>query len=125
VEREPGTDCRVRLLQTIACQPEAVQGDPTGFVILAGTPGSLRRLARSCRETADWEGARLVDRESDLGLGHVEFDTALTWERPAALPSADPDDPHPCNFTVSEFNAVDGSGGWNVVNVPLEWLDSE
>jgi hypothetical protein len=123
--RAPETDCRVRLRQTIACKPEAVQDDPTGFVILAGTPGSLRRVARSCRETADWEGARLVDRESDIGLGHVEFDTALIWELPAALPEPDPDDPHPCNFSVSEYDAVHGYGGWNVTNVPLELLEAE
>ena len=123
--RAPETGCRVRLRQTIACKPEAVQGDPTGFVVLAGTPGSLRGLARSCRETADWEGTRLVDRESDIGLGHVEFDTALIWELPTALPRPDPDDPYPCNFSVSEVDAVHGYGGWNVVNVPLEWLESE
>jgi hypothetical protein len=102
-----------------------VQGDPTGFVILAGTPGSLRRLARSCRETADWEGARLVDRESDFGLGHVEFDAALVWHLPEDLPPPDRDDPHPCNFSVSEVDGVHGYGGWNVVNVPLDFLEAE
>jgi hypothetical protein len=123
--RAPETDCRVRLRQTISCKPRAVHGDPTGFVILAGTPGSLRRVARSCRETADWEGARLVDRESDLGFGHVEFDSALIWELSAAVPEPDPDDPCACNSSVSEVDAVHGYGGWNVVNVPLEWLESE
>ena len=54
---------RVRLLQTISCQPTDDPADRIGFIILAGTAGSLRRVARSCRETADWEGARLVDRE--------------------------------------------------------------
>jgi hypothetical protein len=125
MKREPEPGCRVRLRQTISCKPEALQGDPTGFVILAGTPGSLHRVARSCSETADWEGARLVDCESQIGLGHVEFDTALVWELPGSLPEPDPDDPHPCNFHVSEFDAVDGYGGWNVVNVPLELLEAE
>jgi hypothetical protein len=93
--------------------------------MLAGTMGSLHRLARSCRETTDWEGARLINRESEVGIGHVEFDTALVWHMPEDLPPPDPDDPHTCNFEVSECDAVHGYGGWNVVNVPLEWLESE
>jgi hypothetical protein len=117
--------CRVRLRQTIPCQPNDDPGDRIGFIVLAGTAGYLRRVARSCGETADWEGARLVDRESAIGIGHVEFDSALIWQMPEDLPPPDPEDPHPCNFSVSGYDAVDGYGGWNVVNVPLEWLESE
>jgi hypothetical protein len=120
--RKPETVCRVHLRQTIACQPTDDPSDRVGFIILAGTTGSLRRVARSCRETANWEGTRLIDRESDLGVGHVEFDRALVWHVPDDLPPPDPDDPHPCNFEVTDRNET---GGWNVVNVPLEWLEAE
>ena len=113
---------RVRLLQTISCKPTDDPSDRIGFVILAGTTGSLRRVARSCRETADWEGARLFDRESEVGIGHVEFDAALVWHMPEDLPPPDPDDPYPCNFAVSDR---DDAGGWNVTNVPLEFLEAE
>ena len=118
--RGPKAPCRVRLRRTISCKPADDPCDRIGFVILAGTSGSLRRVARSCREAADREGARLVDRESEVGIGHVEFDEALIWNRPEDLPPPDPDDPYPCNFTRDEF---DDAGGWSVVNVPLEWLE--
>jgi hypothetical protein len=118
----PETTCRVRLRQTISCSSADDPNDRIGFIILAGTMGSLRRVARSCRETADWEGARLVNRESDIGIGHVDFDRALVWHMPDDLPPPDPDDPHSCNFDVFDRNEA---GGWNVVNVPLEWLETE
>ena len=95
----PATPCRVRLRRTISCKPADDPCDSVGFIILAGTAGSLRRVARTCRETAGWEGARLVDRESDLGIGHIEFDLALIWNRPEDLPLPDPVDPCPCNLT--------------------------
>ena len=41
------------------------------------------------------------------------------------VPPPDPDHPHACNFSISEHDAVNEHGGWNVVNVPLEWLESE
>jgi hypothetical protein len=114
--------CRVRLRQTISCKPTDDPDDRIGFIILGDTTGIFHRVARTCRETADWDGARLVDRESDVGLGHVEFDTALVWHLPEDLPEPDRDDPHPCNFVVTES---DDSGGWNVVNIPLELLEVE
>jgi hypothetical protein len=117
----PGTPCRVRLRRTISCQPTDDPDDRIGFVIPAGTRGSLRRVARACRETGDWEGARLVDRESEIGIGHVEFDSALVWQMPDDLPPPDPDDPAPCDFDVCDR---DDAGGWNVVNVPLELLEA-
>jgi hypothetical protein len=114
--------CRVRLRQTISCKPTDDPSDRIGFIILAGTTGSLWRVARSCRETTDWEGARLLDHESEIGVGHVEFDTALVWHMPEDLPPPDPDDPHSCNLDLSDRNEA---GGWSVVNVPLDWLESE
>jgi hypothetical protein len=121
MKQDPEMICRVRLMQTISCQPTDDPSDRVGFIILAGTTGYLRRVARSCHETTNWEGARLVDRESGVGFGHVEFDSALVWHAPEDLPPPDPDDPHPCNFSVCQ---CDGDTGWYVVNVPLELLVS-
>jgi len=74
--------------------------DRIGFIVLAGTSGFSPAVARTCRETAEWEGARLVDRESEVGVGQVEFDSVLVWYMPEDLPPPDPDDPHACNFSV-------------------------
>jgi hypothetical protein len=114
--------CRVRLRQTISCKPTDEPNDRIGFIILAGTTGCLQRVARSCRETANWEGSRLIDCASKIGIGHVEFDAALVWHMPEDLPPPDPDDPHPRNFDVS---VCGDAGGWNVVNIPLEVLEAE